>query len=128
MPRGGLPDSSEGADGAATKGSNLFDEIYSSCYESNSTESYLDPLILSKSILPPDVVRSGQDYQNLVPESFQVIQKLSDKCLPVLFLKSNRILPSIQTILPCVSTNLLTMVSSISNQTHLIKACTAFLC
>ena len=64
---------------AATKASNLFDEIYSSCYESNSTESYLDPLTLSKSILPPDVVRSGQAYQKLVPESFQVIQKLADK-------------------------------------------------
>jgi hypothetical protein len=64
---------------AATKVSNLFDEIYPFCHKNNPTESNLDPVNLSKSILPADVMRSGQAYQKLVPESFQVIQKLADK-------------------------------------------------
>lgn len=64
---------------AASKASMLFDEIYSFCYKSNPTEANRDSVNFSKSSLPPDVVRSGQAYQKLVPESFQVIHKLADK-------------------------------------------------
>lgn len=64
---------------AASKASLLFDEIYSFCYKSNPTEANLDSVKISTSSLPLDVVRSGQAYQTLIPESFQAIHKLADK-------------------------------------------------
>lgn len=64
---------------AASKASVLFDEIYSFCCKRNPTEANFDSVNFSKSSVPPDVVRSGQAYQESVPESFQMIHKLMDK-------------------------------------------------
>jgi len=64
---------------AASKASVLFDEIYSFCCQRNPTEANLDSVHFSKSSVPLDVVRSGQAYQQSVPESFQMIHKLVDK-------------------------------------------------
>lgn len=64
---------------AASKASMLFDEIYSFCYKNDPTGSGHDSVNIPMSSVPPDVLRSGQSYQRLVPESLQMIQKLADR-------------------------------------------------
>jgi hypothetical protein len=64
---------------AASKASMLFDEIYSFCFKRDPAGSGVDSVNTPMSSLPPDVLRSGQAYQRLAPESLQVIQRLADK-------------------------------------------------
>lgn len=64
---------------ATSKASMLFDEIYTFCYKSDPAGSGLDSVNIPMSSLPPDVLRSGQAYQRLAPESLQVVQRLADK-------------------------------------------------
>lgn len=62
---------------AAKKATELFSEVQFSCQRS----SLLEPTSSStmSASLPPDVLLAGHIYQRLVPESLQLVQRLSDK-------------------------------------------------
>ena len=62
---------------AARKATELFSEVQFSCQRS----SLLEPTSSSamSASLPPDVIIAGKIYQRLVPESLQLVQRLSDK-------------------------------------------------
>lgn len=68
---------------AARKATELFSEVQFSCQRSSLMEPTSSSAMSAS--LPPDVILAGQIYQRLVPESLQLVRRLSEKVSTSIF-------------------------------------------